>query len=219
MISDDTETINYEIFDNIGSLSHCDCTINLECNNGNIVYDNCDEFLNLIKNEFPDLSDFQHKIFMSKCVNNIVEFITDSSYKEIVLLFDESDPDPIIDENEYYEQYIDSENESENESYIFNIYDEQSLLSNNNQYQVSIKRDQNDIKLILGNFFKKKNVIKNHPNYSNDTTQCAICLDNTDDNDYVRILPKCKHFFHKKCVDKWFRDNDSCPTCRHNYFN
>ncbi|KAI3380733.1 hypothetical protein SNEBB_001555 [Seison nebaliae] len=42
---------------------------------------------------------------------------------------------------------------------------------------------------------------------------CTICLDSFRVNDVIRELP-CKHYFHKKEVDKWLMDHRSCPLCK-----
>jgi hypothetical protein len=35
--------------------------------------------------------------------------------------------------------------------------------------------------------------------------QCAICLcDCEDDGKRLRVLDRCKHVFHRDCVDNWF---------------
>ena len=48
---------------------------------------------------------------------------------------------------------------------------------------------------------------------------CPICYDEYKANQYKRVLEKCGHTFHKKCVDKWFvnHPNLECPLCRTNY--
>lgn len=46
-------------------------------------------------------------------------------------------------------------------------------------------------------------------------TECVICLSEFTAGDKVRILPKCNHGFHVKCIDKWLNSHSSCPTCRH----
>jgi hypothetical protein len=44
---------------------------------------------------------------------------------------------------------------------------------------------------------------------------CVICQEETEDNDYIRIMPPCKHFYHKDCVDKWLREeSNKCPLCK-----
>ncbi|KAM3352296.1 hypothetical protein ACQJBY_023874 [Aegilops geniculata] len=43
---------------------------------------------------------------------------------------------------------------------------------------------------------------------------CAICLGEFEDGEKVRVLPRCGHEFHVRCVDTWLVSHDSCPTCR-----
>ncbi|KAI4369788.1 hypothetical protein MLD38_018192 [Melastoma candidum] len=45
-------------------------------------------------------------------------------------------------------------------------------------------------------------------------SECAICLSEFCPGDRVRLLPKCPHGFHAKCIDKWLSSHSSCPTCR-----
>ncbi|XP_057778438.1 RING-H2 finger protein ATL74-like [Salvia miltiorrhiza] len=47
------------------------------------------------------------------------------------------------------------------------------------------------------------------------STDCPICLGEFVDGDKMRVLPKCHHSFHVKCVDVWLASHTSCPTCRH----
>ncbi|OEL19824.1 hypothetical protein BAE44_0019159 [Dichanthelium oligosanthes] len=43
---------------------------------------------------------------------------------------------------------------------------------------------------------------------------CAICLGEFADGEKVRVLPRCAHGFHVRCIDTWLLSHDSCPTCR-----
>ncbi|KAJ8433751.1 hypothetical protein Cgig2_026572 [Carnegiea gigantea] len=45
-------------------------------------------------------------------------------------------------------------------------------------------------------------------------TDCVICLSEFKEGEKLRILPKCNHGFHVKCIDKWLKSHSSCPTCR-----
>lgn len=40
--------------------------------------------------------------------------------------------------------------------------------------------------------------------------ECSICLDTIS----VGETLKCKHRFHKNCIDKWKISNNTCPNCR-----
>ena len=45
-------------------------------------------------------------------------------------------------------------------------------------------------------------------------TSCAICIENHVCGDNVRILP-CRHIFHKKCIDPWLHERQTCPICKY----
>ncbi|OIW02873.1 hypothetical protein TanjilG_29649 [Lupinus angustifolius] len=47
-----------------------------------------------------------------------------------------------------------------------------------------------------------------------DKISCSICLQDFEDGEMVRILPKCGHIFHLECIDKWLIRQESCPMCR-----
>ena len=44
-------------------------------------------------------------------------------------------------------------------------------------------------------------------------TDCPICHESFKLNEFQRTLT-CNHVFHKKCIDKWLKDNLNCPMCR-----
>ncbi|TMW97512.1 hypothetical protein EJD97_005367 [Solanum chilense] len=46
-------------------------------------------------------------------------------------------------------------------------------------------------------------------------SECVICLSEFVAGEKVRVLPKCNHGFHVRCIDKWLNSHSSCPTCRH----
>lgn len=47
---------------------------------------------------------------------------------------------------------------------------------------------------------------------------CAVCLLEFEDDDYVRTLPVCSHAFHVDCIDIWLRSHANCPLCRAGIF-
>ncbi|KAK4741133.1 hypothetical protein SAY87_024721 [Trapa incisa] len=44
--------------------------------------------------------------------------------------------------------------------------------------------------------------------------ECAVCLLEFEEDDYVRTLPVCSHAFHVDCIDVWLRSQANCPLCR-----
>ena len=42
--------------------------------------------------------------------------------------------------------------------------------------------------------------------------ECSICLESLVNTEIYES--KCKHFFHRKCIDKWLDKDNRCPLCR-----
>ncbi|KAJ4778459.1 RING-H2 finger protein ATL1 [Rhynchospora pubera] len=43
---------------------------------------------------------------------------------------------------------------------------------------------------------------------------CAVCINEFQEEEKIRVLPNCLHFFHVDCIDVWLRANANCPLCR-----
>ncbi|ESW24295.1 hypothetical protein PHAVU_004G118200 [Phaseolus vulgaris] len=55
----------------------------------------------------------------------------------------------------------------------------------------------------------------NHPKGQKTTAmQCAVCLADFADADALRLLLKCGHVFHTRCIDAWLAAHVTCPVCR-----
>ncbi|KAF5468112.1 hypothetical protein F2P56_012292 [Juglans regia] len=46
--------------------------------------------------------------------------------------------------------------------------------------------------------------------------ECAVCLNEFEDDETLRLLPKCSHVFHTDCIDAWLASHSTCPVCRAN---
>ncbi|KAM0831394.1 hypothetical protein ACQ4PT_065561 [Festuca glaucescens] len=44
--------------------------------------------------------------------------------------------------------------------------------------------------------------------------ECAICLTEFARGEQLRVLPRCNHGFHARCIDRWLAARPTCPTCR-----
>ena len=109
---------------------------------------------------------------------------------------------------------------------IINILDDINNLIENNYFngneiitidfeeQLNYKKKSNkNLLKTLGGY----KLIKEDDELITNECSCTICMCKYKKGEYKRILPKCKHKFHKKCIDKWFKDNNECPICRCNY--
>ncbi|GAU40583.1 hypothetical protein TSUD_36000 [Trifolium subterraneum] len=48
------------------------------------------------------------------------------------------------------------------------------------------------------------------------TLACAICLNEFQDDETLRLIPKCSHVYHHGCIDIWLVSHNTCPVCRAN---
>ncbi|WOK94902.1 RING-H2 finger protein ATL16-like [Canna indica] len=44
--------------------------------------------------------------------------------------------------------------------------------------------------------------------------ECAVCLNEFQAEERIRLLPICFHVFHIDCIDTWLQTNANCPLCR-----
>ncbi|CAI8046259.1 E3 ubiquitin-protein ligase TTC3, partial [Geodia barretti] len=45
-----------------------------------------------------------------------------------------------------------------------------------------------------------------------DEWSCVICYEDMDSSDSSRLM--CGHRFHTECIKSWFKEQNTCPTCR-----
>ncbi|XP_052201990.1 E3 ubiquitin-protein ligase ATL6-like [Diospyros lotus] len=44
--------------------------------------------------------------------------------------------------------------------------------------------------------------------------ECAVCLNEFEEEETLRLIPKCDHVFHPDCIDAWLDAHVTCPVCR-----
>ncbi|OIW01337.1 hypothetical protein TanjilG_10498 [Lupinus angustifolius] len=98
-----------------------------------------------------------------------------------------------------------------NEVTNFNIEHHEDGVNNNELSQVSSSfgLDETLIKSITVCKYKKDSVLV-------DGIDCSVCLSEFQENESLRLLPKCNHAFHIPCIDPWLKSHSSCPLCRSN---
>ena len=87
-------------------------------------------------------------------------------------------------------------------------------------YQDDEDNEDNDI--IYNNNNNNNNNTDNNTDNIN-LIECFVCYESRNGNEYpIKLcnqiyytkLCYCDGFIHKKCLDKWFNKNKSCPVCR-----
>jgi len=43
---------------------------------------------------------------------------------------------------------------------------------------------------------------------------CPICMDDSEELGYVSKRKGCNHYFHRECLEEWYRHSNTCPLCR-----
>ncbi|CAA7024359.1 unnamed protein product [Microthlaspi erraticum] len=72
----------------------------------------------------------------------------------------------------------------------------------------------------------EKDVVKSFPSFlysqvkglkiGKGGVECAICLNEFEDDETLRLMPPCSHAFHADCIDVWLSSRSTCPVCRAN---
>jgi hypothetical protein len=113
--------------------------------------------------------------------------------------------------NEYNHSHNHLHNHSHNYYHIYNYFEN----NDNNDYQnnnYDFDLDHFNYCYEIDNKINKSEKIKKDDKIL--LEQCFICMEEYKLNQFKRLLPNCKHYFHKKCIDKWLKKKASCPICR-----
>jgi len=52
------------------------------------------------------------------------------------------------------------------------------------------------------------------PSKASSVNCCTICLNNFEQEEVLKILPGCLHYFHSDCIRVWLKKSAMCPNCR-----
>ncbi|EGG21657.1 hypothetical protein DFA_01543 [Cavenderia fasciculata] len=55
---------------------------------------------------------------------------------------------------------------------------------------------------------------KNHLSNDDHDQRCLICLEDFNESESLKELPKCHHIYHPQCIDIWLRNKNKCPLCK-----
>jgi len=73
-----------------------------------------------------------------------------------------------------------------------------------------------ETRLNQGQIANNSRVFRFNSSVDLDTTECPICTAEWVNNDELRKLNMCRHYFHRTCIDRWLEDHVNCPLCRVN---
>lgn len=62
--------------------------------------------------------------------------------------------------------------------------------------------------------FQYKKSIRKNEEKQKSCCECAVCLNEFQEEEKLRIMPNCAHVFHIDCIDIWLQNNANCPLCR-----
>ena len=102
-------------------------------------------------------------------------------------------------------------------------------------YDPELEKDDYSIEEIINDLISEKLNNEQNENYKRELTisklsefkykytgkhmkriekECAICLNEFNSMDRVKMFSCEQHIFHKECIMKWLKDNDFCPLCK-----
>lgn len=90
--------------------------------------------------------------------------------------------------------------------------------SQGNNYEALLAFEEQQGSVVAKNTLSKAEIerlpIKAYdPAHSAGKTDCQICFCEYKKGERLRMLP-CLHDYHVKCIDRWLKENATCPICR-----
>jgi hypothetical protein len=111
---------------------------------------------------------------------------------------------------------IESESDLERDGDVSNFSGEENE-NTENAYILQGTQENN-----INNEYNSSNYISNNSStLSNDSSNntgeiCPICRCKFEDEDFIRIINRCGHYFHNTCIETWLNNHITCPNCRQN---
>ena len=104
---------------------------------------------------------------------------------------------------------------------INNLYNSITLDGINTGRRIIMQRDINfqnrNESVPLSQLNSKSQLISiRSNNIDNYNENCSICSSPIIEDNIIRKINECNHYFHQECVDRWFSNNSTCPICRIN---
>ncbi|XP_076127727.1 uncharacterized protein LOC143108971 [Alosa pseudoharengus] len=90
--------------------------------------------------------------------------------------------------------------------------------SQGNNYEALLAFEEGQGSAIPKNVLTKREIERlptkaYNPAHSAGKTECQICFCEYTEGEQLRMLP-CLHDYHVKCIDRWLKENVTCPICR-----
>jgi hypothetical protein len=77
--------------------------------------------------------------------------------------------------------------------------------------------EEEDEESVVGNTMVQDVPTENIPLLTTISTTCSICIEEFEDGEMVRLLPRCGHGFHTDCILPWLTERQGCcPFCKTN---
>ncbi|XP_012697969.1 uncharacterized protein si:ch211-59o9.10 [Clupea harengus] len=90
--------------------------------------------------------------------------------------------------------------------------------SQGNNYEALLAFEEGQGSVMPKNILTKREIERlptkaYNPAHSAGKTECQICFCEYTEGEQLRMLP-CLHDYHVKCIDRWLKENVTCPICR-----
>ncbi|KAM9471124.1 uncharacterized protein Hap1MRO34_012962 [Clarias gariepinus] len=90
--------------------------------------------------------------------------------------------------------------------------------SQGNNYEALLAFEENQGSVVPKKTLSKREIERlpakaYDPAHNAGKTDCQICFSDYKKGEKLRILP-CFHDYHVKCIDRWLKENATCPICR-----